>query len=466
MGSFRTRLTLLHVGIVIGVLLVAALMGRWSLTEQIYAQLDAALLALAETEAATLASVPEQPIRVHEVDASPAPPSLVRLDRLVQIVDAHGQVLARSRNLEQASLPAPSTPPTAGREQYETLPHFGEEPLRMVSLAVPVGSHVYTVQVAGSLDDAQHVVQSTSLLFLVLAIVLSAAIAVSGSLLTRRVFRAIEAIVDKTRDIHQDNLGERLPRLSERDEIAALVDTLNDLLARLEHGFLSQQQFTADASHELRSPLSRLRAELEVTLRRPRPVAEYQEALRSSLAEVERLTELVDELLMLARLDAGHEFASGIPERAATCVLEVIERLRPFAEARQIHFAIEEMADVSVLIPCSHLGRIVSNLLDNACKFSPPGSIVRVALRLEGSKAVFAVADSGPGLDPTEQLHVFERFFRGAKARAQDISGSGLGLALCKAIVTVHGGTIEAGNVPGGGAQFTVSFSASPSGTH
>lgn len=464
MRSLRTRLTLIHIGIVVGVLLVAALIGRWSLSQQVHAQLDAALLALAETEAAMLATAPDQPVRVHENDAGSALPSLVRLDRLVQIVDDQGRVLARSRNLGQSSLPAPSSPPAVGHKHFETLPSFGEESLRMVSLKVSAGPHTYVVQVAGSLDDAVHIVQSISILLLVLAIVLAAAIGLSSSLLARQVFRAIETIVARTRSIRHDNLAERLPALSEHDEIAALVSTLNDLLARLERSFVSQQQFTADASHELRSPLSRLRAELEVTLRRTRSAVDYEEALRSSLTEVERLTELVEELLLLARLDAGQEQPAA-PESAAACALEVIEKFAPFAKAREIRIAVEAMADVAVSIPRMHLQRVIGNLLENACKFSPHGGIVRVALRLEGTEALFTVADSGSGLDPAELPHLFERFFRGAQARATDTGGSGLGLALCKAIVMAHGGSIEAGNVPGGGAQFTVGLPVAASAT-
>src|SRR5713101_9364862 len=154
-----------------------------------------------------------------------------------------------------------------------------------------------------------------------MSVVILAAIGLSGALLARRALRPIDRMVTRARHIGEGNLTERLPHPGTRDEIGRLVETLNEMLARLERSFEIQRRFTADASHELRSPLSRLRAELEVMLRRPRSTAEYEETLRSCLDEVQRVQSLIEELLELARIDARQDPASAEP----TAVNEIVE---------------------------------------------------------------------------------------------------------------------------------------------
>ena len=458
-NNFRTRLTLLHFGVIVVVVAIAAAVGQWALSDAVHGQLDAALLALAETEAATLTSERDRQIRVHEVPPGPAPPSFVRLDRLVQIVDANGTVLARSANLGGANLPVSqglSAQLASGEMTFETLSGFGEEPTRMVTVPVDVNGEHFAVQVAGSLDDVNHVVASAGVLFTILAIALLAAVGGVGVFMVGRVFGAVDDVVQKVRRIGEGNLSDRLPHPGTRDEIGRLVDTLNDMLARLELSFESQHHFTADASHELRSPLSRLRAELEVTLRRPRNPGEYVDALRSCLVEVERMTQLVDELLMLARLDASQ---GRMPVEAVVLnavAQDVIRRLEPVAQARHVELLIDPSPTVSARVKRGHMNLVLTNLLDNAVKFSPAGGRVTIRLGLDGSEAVVSVSDDGPGFAAEELPHLFERFYRGAGARSSEVDGAGLGLAVSQAIVRAYGGRIEASQRAAGGACFAV----------
>jgi len=464
-NSFRMRLTLLHFGVIVVVVAIAAVVGQWVLSNAVHGQLDAALLALAETEAATLTSERDRPIRVHEVAPGPAPPSFVRLDRLVQIVDANGSVLARSANLGGANLPVSpqlASQLSSGEVTFKTLPGFGEEPTRMVTVPVNVNGEHFAVQVAGSLDDVNNVVASAGILFTTLAIALLAAVGSVGALLVGRVFRAVDDVVQKVRRIGEGNLSDRLPHPGTRDEIGRLVDTLNDMLARLEQSFESQRHFTADASHELRSPLSRLRAELEVTLRRPRETTEYVDTLRSCLDEVERLTQLVDELLTLARLDASQERVPVEPVVLNTIAEDAIRRLEPVARARQIKLVFNPSPVVSARVTRSHMDLVLANLLDNAVKFSPLGGTVTLSLDSDNSDAVVNVSDAGSGIDADELPRIFERFYRGANARSSEIPGAGLGLAVSQAIVRAYRGQIDASKVSGGGARFTVRLPLSP----
>ena len=339
--TFKSRLALWHMVVVAVLLGVAAAGAQWILSRTVLGTvIDDALLSLAETEAAALLADPAAPLRIHEMAPGTAPPSFVRLDKLVQIVDLEGRVLARSATLGTARLP---TSPgllarlRAGDIVFETRDDFGEEPIRVAALPVTVGDRRAAVQVAMSLDDAYAVLRTGRWLFLGLSVGILAGVGITGTLLARRALRPIDRIVTTARRLGEANLAERLPHPGTRDEIGRLVGTLNDMLARIEHGVEAQRRFTADASHELSSPLSRLRAELEVTLRRPRERTEYEEALRSCLDEVERVSRLTDELLILARLDAADvREAAPAPVALGPILDDAVRRLAPVAERRGV----------------------------------------------------------------------------------------------------------------------------------
>ena len=465
MLSFRKRLALAHVSAIVVVMAIAAFGSYLVFSRNVHRELDAALLALAETEMGMLLSAGEgDTVIVHEAPPGPGAPSFVRLDRLVQIVDAEGRVLARSANLGEAQLPIPPVLRerlAAGETVFETLNGFGEEPTRMVSVPVPQGASGkgawLAVQVAGSLDDVNRTVAMASVLFLILGGALLLALGAAGALITRRAFGAIDDVVQQAHRIGDANLGERLPHPGTNDEIGRLVDTLNDMLARIEHGMEAQRRFTSDASHELRSPLSRLRTELELALRRPREPAAYVETLHSSLEEVESLTLLVEELLVLARLDAGQERDAVETVSLNLLAEEAVRRLEPMARERRLELLLEPAPPVAARVARGAASLALANLLDNALKFSPAGTTVRVSLRadVEANEAVISVSDHGLGIRGDELPHLFERFYRGATARSDEKTpGLGLGLALSQAVVHAHGGRIEAANESGGGARF------------
>jgi len=462
--SFKARLTLWHLLAVVVVLTLTALAADWALSRAVLDQvIDGAVLALAEAEAAALTTTPQSAIRVHEVPPGTAAPSFARLDKFVQVVDLDGRVIARGLTLGTARLPAPPSLLARLRDRetvFETVHDF-EEPIRMVSLPVDVGGERYAVQVAMSLDDAYAVLGSARRLFGAMAIGILLGVGLIGMILTRRALRPIDRIVARAREIGESGVGERLPRPAQQDEIGRLVDTLNDMLARIEGSFEVQRRFTADAAHELQSPLSRLRMELEVTLRRRRDTAEYEETLRSCLEKVERLAVLTRELLTLARLDA--EQGRPVPPHVVTLgpLLEgAVRRLTPEADKRRVTIALHPSQALSLSVRCAEglADLVFTNVLDNAVKFSPPGGRIVVDAAAEGDEVVVAVSDAGPGI-PADELHrVFERFYRGRTARANEPTGFGLGLAISDAVVKQHGGTMSVESAPGRGATFRVRF--------
>jgi len=462
--SFKARLTFWHLLAVVVVLTITALAANWALSRIVLDQvIDGAVLALAEAEAAALTTTPQSPIRVHEGPPGTAAPSFARLDKFVQVVALDGRVIARGLTLGTARLPAPPSLLARLHDRetvFETVHDF-EEPIRMVSLPVDVAGERYAVQVAMSLDDAYAVLGSARRLFVVMAIAIVLGVGLIGMILTRRALRPIDRIVARAREIGESGVGERLPRPAQQDEIGRLVDTLNDMLARIEGSFEVQRRFTADAAHELQSPLSRLRMELEVTLRRPRDTAEYEETLRSCLEKVERLAILTRELLTLARLDA--EQGRPVTPHVVTLgpLLEgAVRRLTPEADKRRVTIALHPSHALSLSVRCAEglADLVFTNVLDNAVKFSPPGGRVVVDAAAEGAEVVVAVSDTGPGIPTDELPRVFERFYRGRAARANEPTGFGLGLAISEAVVKHHGGAMSVESAPGSGATFRVRF--------
>jgi two-component system, OmpR family, sensor kinase len=459
--NLKARTFLQHV-IAVGLILAVAFLGAgWVFSRMVLGQFDQALLDLAQTEAAADLADPTQAIHVHEMPPGTAPPSFPRLDKFVQIVDRDGRVIARSANLGTTRLPTP--PPLlarlrAGERVFETLEHFAEEPVRLLSVPVEVKGGAYAIQVGGSLDDANAALRSARGLFLVMAAAILSAVVVTGVMLARSILRPIDRIVQRAHVIGESALAERLPHPGTRDEIARLVETLNEMLGRIEQSFEAQRRFTTDASHELRSPLSRLRAELEVTLRRPRERPEYEEALHSCLAEVERLSWLTDELLTLARLDAGELPREAPPQavRLGPILEEAVTHLAPEARRRGVTVLRDVGAEVAVRVAPAVARLVVANVLDNAVKFSPSGGLVRVRVAARDGAAVVAVSDAGPGIPEEEIPRLFERFYRGSAARATEAPGVGLGLAICRVILERHGGSIEVSSSPGTGATISI----------
>jgi two-component system OmpR family sensor kinase len=292
-----------------------------------------------------------------------------------------------------------------------------------------------------------------------MSLVILTGIGLTGAMLARRALRPIDEMVTQARRIGEENLVERLPHPGPRDEIGRLVETLNDMLDRLERSFEVQRRFTADASHELRSPLSRLRAELEVTLRRPRPPGEYEETLRSCLDEVQRVQGLIEELLGLARIDARQEPEPATPIAVSEIVEAAVAAVRPEAERRGVTVAVERLPELLVNAAPGAAKVALANILDNAVKFSPTGGQVRIVVTAGREEAVIAVSDTGPGVSPQEVARLFERFYRGKASRSMDVPGFGLGLAISRALVERQGGRISVEARTEKGATFAVHLS-------
>jgi signal transduction histidine kinase len=234
-----------------------------------------------------------------------------------------------------------------------------------------------------------------------------------------------------------------------RDEVRRLAETMNEMLDRLEAASARQREFVSDASHELRSPVATMRTDLEVALRDPEH-ANWPELATRLLAENERLGTLVDDLLELARLDEGRTDATHAAVDIDELVLADVSR-----RTGTIEFDTRAVSGGRVDGNSRQLTQVVRNLLDNAARHA--NGRVAIGVATVGSEVVLSVEDDGPGIAPEDRTRVFDRFTRLDAGRARDVGGSGLGLALVKRIVSIHGGTVQVAETNGqGGARFEV----------
>jgi heavy metal sensor kinase len=294
-----------------------------------------------------------------------------------------------------------------------------------------------------------------------------------GFLLADRAMRPVKTIASQARSIGETDLSRRF-NLGRKDEIGQLADTFDSMLARLEAAFARQRQFTADASHELRTPLTIVNLEASRALAAPRSSAEYQRALEVILSENEMMSRLVNDLLTLARLDAGREPLQKEPLDLSDLALEVVERLEPLASRLGVHLLAGDLPEARVLGDRQALLRLLSNLIENAIKYtagSASGAKKRVQVQTgvseDLSEAWVRVADTGPGI-PSEHLsHLFDRFYRADESRSRSHAdldsdpfptSSGLGLAIAQGIAGLHGGRIDVQSREGEGSLFELSL--------
>ena len=253
------------------------------------------------------------------------------------------------------------------------------------------------------------------------------------------------------------DLGRRLEKLNTGDELQRLSDTLNEMLDRIETAFSRVTQFTADASHELRTPVSLIRTEAELSLRRARTGSEYQDSLRHILLEAERTTTLIEQLLSLARADSGRETLPMHRVDVSAVLNDAADAWKKVAAIRNLRFS-TNVGDTEAFVTGDEglLHRLVDILLDNAFKYTPFQGAVSLVLAHRDDIAVITVQDSGIGIPQDEQDKIFERFYRVDKSRSRSQGGDGLGLSIAQWIVAQHHGSIQVESRPGKGAQFRV----------
>src|ERR1051325_7679513 len=281
-----------------------------------------------------------------------------------------------------------------------------------------------------------------------------------GRWIAGRALEPVDSMITEIREIIDGrSLHRRLAIPMEKDELGRLAATLNQMWTRLERSFVALRRFTADASHELKTPLTVVRAGVERAITRPGLPPETLAPLEETLQEVNRMTELLDALLTLARADEGRAELHKGPFDLGEIIEEAGETGELLAEHAGVGIDIR-LPPKPLVVPVdrSRMRQLALNLIENAVKYTPRGGQVSVELGSSTGRAVFTVADAGIGIAPGDLPHVFDRFWRAdsARTRTSERAGTGLGLAICKWIAEAHGGTIDVQSRPGRGTTFTV----------
>lgn len=311
----------------------------------------------------------------------------------------------------------------------------------------------------------ENMLQTRRRFLLMMAAVLPLGLVLAGSggwLLARRALKPVDQMTQTARRISGEHIGDRLRVSGSGDEVDRLAKTLNEMLDRLDAAFRQTRQFSADASHELQTPLTILKGEMEVALRSDRSPREYQRVLESALEEIERINNVVEGLLLLSRADAGVLRLDLRPVNMRELAAGVCDQMRTLAEEKGVAVEPGPMGAAFVYADGTHLRRVLFNLLDNAIKYTPAGGTVAFSLESDGKWASLTISDTGIGLSANEMEQIFDRFHRVTDSRSADAGGVGLGLSIARSIVEAHGGRIEVESVPNRGTAFTVVLPAAP----
>lgn len=373
----------------------------------------------------------------------------------LELYDDQGNLIFRSAQMESGKSSKPF--PAATLEGVVVDRKIGEKPVRFRVSLIPVNGHVFQARIGTPIREVRRTLGAFKRYLLMLAPLLLAVAAGVGYWLSRRALAPVDRLTQAARLIGGGSLGSRLEVAGTGDELQRLADTLNEMLERIEISFRRITEFTADASHELRTPVSLIRTEAELALRRSRNPEEYRVSLEHILAETERTTRLLDQLLALARTDAGREFLEIREVNLKAVVEQAAEAWGKVVRSKELEFR-SELLESAVIVRGDEaaLRRVVDILLDNAVKYAKERGTIRLSLRGGSGNAVLSVEDDGIGIPVEDQEKIFERFYRVDKARSRSQGGAGLGLAIAHWIVTQHRGTIAVRSAPGNGSSFEV----------
>ena len=374
---------------------------------------------------------------------------------LFQVCDSAGQWLYRSVPLENANIPI-QLPAKLQNADFRNI-RISEHWLRFYSQTVVVNGSSYTVQVASLMNEGLEALDRFRVLLILATPLLLITASAGGYWLSTRALSPVDRISTAARRIGIENLTERLEVPQTGDELQRLSETLNEMFSGLEASVRRIKQFTADASHELRAPLSLIRTTAEVAVQRDRPAGDYREALEEILQESERTSHLLDSLMLLARADAGKETLQYEPADLCAITREAAEQGEKLARAHRLTFELQQPGGaVQIAADRDALRRVLLIFIDNAIRYTPEGGTVTIRVGPVAGRAVASVKDTGIGIDPDDLPHVFDRFWRADKARSREHGGAGLGLAIAKWTVEAHGGSIEVTSQPGYGTQFSI----------
>lgn len=372
---------------------------------------------------------------------------------LLEVRDSGGRILFRSARLGKVQLARDA----ANSAIAYTTRRGNHLNLRIATTTFNIRGQRFTIGAAESLHEFQESRESFEGILVLLALPSLLLAALGGLWLSGRALAPVDRITSQARRIGISNLETRLQPPAAKDELQRLVITLNEMLERIESAVKRMMQFTADASHELRAPLTLIYTAAEFSLRRERTREELLDAMRQILRESGRTSRMVDDLLLLARADSGSDSSTRTPVDLRVSARSAVEQAMVLAEPKGIQVK-SRIAEAAAVIEGDEaaLSRLWLILLDNSVKYGKPGGEIDFEVAIEDSEMVVRITDTGVGIAPEELPHIFDRFWRADKVRSRSMGGAGLGLSIAKWIVQQHCGSITVVSEVGKGSQFTV----------
>jgi signal transduction histidine kinase len=492
--NLRVKLTFWYVLILAILLISFSGLLYVTLKRSLYRDVDNKLRSLAALVASESGS-PQSKFGFADIDqALEKSLNLKPIGKFIQVLDESGRIGRKSGNLRNAQLPislAALQDASKGLIHFETNRSVGDTPLRILTLPVKENNQIVRIlQVASSLEDVEDALKT---LFIILMITVpSSLIAASlgGQFLANKALKPVDRITQAARMITYQNLNQRIEPPKVNDEISRLIETFNEMISRLDKSFHQMKQFSMDASHELKTPLTILKGEVEVALRKNRSSEEYEEILRSNLEEINRMSRIVNDLLLLSKADSGDVRLIREDVDVTGILDEIVDQIQILARSKNLRLENTNHRDrTHILGDPLRIRELFLNLIENAIKYTEDGGSIQIRIEKESADpaspppalapgeisppldgetpagvARIIVSDTGIGIAKEDQEKIFDRFFRVDKARSREQGGSGLGLSICKWIVEAHQGEIEVESEIGKGSSFIVKLPLAPAG--
>ncbi len=482
-GSIRFKLTLWYV-LILGILLISfSSFLYFTLSKSLHQDVDNKLRSLAELIASESIS-PLSKFSFGNIDQTlESSMKLKPIGKFIQVLDESGRIGRKSENLRNVQLPISLNAlknASKGLFTYETNRVFGNTPFRILTFPVVEHNQVTKIiQVASSLEEVEDAL-NTLLIILIIAVPSALMIAsLGGQFLANKALKPVDRITQTAREITSHNLDKRIEPPKVKDEISRLIETFNEMISRLDQSFQQVKQFTADASHELKTPLTILKGEVEVALRKERSLQDYEQVLRSNLEEINRMSQIVEDLLLLSKAEMGEIKLKHERINLTEILNEVVSQMSLLAKVKNIAIGTSNHSEnIHIIGDGLRIRELFLNLIENGIKYTEEGGSLHITLSKESingkkdvsissekegeSYAKIIFSDTGIGISKEDQTKIFNRFYRVDKARSREAGGTGLGLSICKWIVEAHRGEITVESELGKGSTFIVKITPPP----
>ncbi len=377
--------------------------------------------------------------------------------KFIQIIDPTGKIGAKMNDMETDVVPVPYSTIEKGAKGeivYETVENANSR-IRIVTIPIIENNQVSRIQVGSSLADFDETMKK---LFIIMVIGIPTSLSVIiifGYFMAKKSLKPVDQIRKAAVKISSTNLEERIDIKGRKDELGRLAETFNAMIARLKDSFQRINQFSIDVSHELKTPLTILKGETEVVLRKERNSEEYKKLLQSNLEEIDRMAQIIDDLLLLSKADSQDIKLNIGNISLRDLVSDVCVNMKLFADKKDIALVVDDLADVRMAGDELKLRRMLWNIMENGIKYTQQGGIVTVSSYTNNGYVCINVKDNGIGISNDDIKYIFDRFYRADRSRKRE-SGSGLGLSISKWIAEAHKGFIEVVSQPSKGSQFLI----------